>query len=117
MSERTSYSSREDPASRYTPDRFAGSTAYDQSIVQDRNMNYGNRDLRNANRILDKPVVTSPARAQGTAASQNISAERLQDMSMAAIREYYRYCFLFMMFLSPLFQLVRPIVLFFFPET
>ncbi|KAL3037719.1 hypothetical protein AAZX31_01G086100 [Glycine max] len=89
LSERTSYSSREDPASRYTPDRFAGSTAYDQSSVQDRNMNYGNRDLRNANRILDKPVVTSPARAQGTAASQNISAERLQDMSMAAIREYY----------------------------
>ncbi|KAH1054445.1 hypothetical protein AAZX31_08G329700 [Glycine max] len=90
LSERTSYSSREDPASRYTPDRFAGSTAYDQSIVQDRNMNYGNRDLRNANRILDKPVVTSPpARTQGTAASQSISPERLQDMSMAAIREYY----------------------------
>ncbi|TKY66257.1 Eukaryotic translation initiation factor 4G [Spatholobus suberectus] len=90
LPDRTSYSSREDPASRYTPDRFAGSTAYDQSSVQDRNMNYGNRDLRNANRILDIPVVNSPpARMQGTTVSQNTSSERPEDMSMAAIREYY----------------------------
>nr|KYP59217.1 Eukaryotic translation initiation factor 4G [Cajanus cajan] len=88
--ERASYSSREDPASRYTPDRFSGSTAYDQSSVQDRNMNYGSRDLRNSNRVHDKPVVTSPpARMQGTTVSQNISPERLQDMSMLAIKEYY----------------------------
>ncbi|KAK7395545.1 hypothetical protein VNO78_16107 [Psophocarpus tetragonolobus] len=90
LSERTSYSSREDPTSRYIPDRFAGLTTYDQSSVQDRNMNYGNRDLRNSNRIFDKPVATSPpARTQGSSISQNISSERLQDMSMAAIREYY----------------------------
>ncbi|RDX78681.1 Eukaryotic translation initiation factor 4G [Mucuna pruriens] len=90
LSERTSYSSREDPASRYTPDKFAGSTAYDQSSVQDHNMNYGYRDLRNANRIPDKPVITSPpARTQGAAVSQNTSSERLQEMSMSAIKEYY----------------------------
>ncbi|XP_027337614.1 eukaryotic translation initiation factor 4G-like isoform X2 [Abrus precatorius] len=96
LSERTPFSSREDHASRYTPDRFAGSTTYDQSSVQDRNMNYGNRDMRNADRILDRPVVTSPpARAQGTAVSQNPSSgkalteERLHEMSMSAIREYY----------------------------
>ncbi|CAJ1779180.1 unnamed protein product [Sphenostylis stenocarpa] len=90
LSERTSYSSREDPASRYAPDRFSGSTAYDQSSAQDHNVNYVNRDIRNANRILDKPTVTSPpARTQGTAVSQNISQDRLQEMSMLAIREYY----------------------------
>ncbi|KAL2336934.1 hypothetical protein Fmac_011380 [Flemingia macrophylla] len=90
LPERALYSSREDPASRYTPDRFSSSTSYDQSSVQDRNMNYGSRDLKNSNRVLDKPVVTSPpARMQGAAVSQNISPERLQDMSMLAIREYY----------------------------
>ncbi|XP_027927370.1 eukaryotic translation initiation factor 4G-like isoform X2 [Vigna unguiculata] len=89
LSERTSYSSRDDPASRYTPDRFSGST-YDQPSAQDHNVNYANRDMRNANRIPEKPVVTSPpARTQGTAVSQNISPDRLQDMSMLAIREYY----------------------------
>ncbi|XP_014523092.1 eukaryotic translation initiation factor 4G isoform X2 [Vigna radiata var. radiata] len=89
FSERTSYSSRDDPASRYAPDRFSGS-AYDQSSVQDHNVNYANRDMRNANRIPEKPVVTSPpARTQGTAVSQSITPDRLQDMSMLAIREYY----------------------------
>ncbi|KAK7339223.1 hypothetical protein VNO77_19878 [Canavalia gladiata] len=95
LSERTPYSSREDLA-RYTPDRYTGSAAYDQSSVQDRTMTYGTRDMRNADRMLNRPVVTSPpARTQGTAVSQNTSSgkswseERLQEMSMATIREYY----------------------------
>ncbi|KAK7373490.1 hypothetical protein VNO80_06900 [Phaseolus coccineus] len=89
LPERTSYSSRDDPASRYAPDRFSGST-YDQSSVQDHNVNYANRDFRNANKIIEKPVVTSPpARTQGTAVSQNITQDWLQDKSMLAIREYY----------------------------
>ncbi|KAK7293248.1 hypothetical protein RJT34_16111 [Clitoria ternatea] len=95
LSERSQYGSREDLASRYIPDRFAGSTIYDQSNVQDRNMNYSNRDLRNADRTLDRPVVISPARPQGSSVSQNTSSgkgwseEKLQNMSMAAIKEYY----------------------------
>ncbi|KAJ1375739.1 MIF4G-like, type 3 [Sesbania bispinosa] len=94
--ERAPYSSREDLTPRYVPDKFSGPTAYDQSSFQDRNMNYGHRDLRNADRIPDRAVITSPpARVQGTAGSQSTSSEmgwseeRLQDMSMAAIREYY----------------------------
>ncbi|GAU43850.1 hypothetical protein TSUD_174680 [Trifolium subterraneum] len=97
LSERASYSSREELTPRYVPDRFSGPTAYDQSNVPEQNMNYGNRDLRNVdNRILDRPVVNPPpARAQETSDSQytssekGLSEERLQNMSMAAIREYY----------------------------
>ncbi|CAI8612517.1 unnamed protein product [Vicia faba] len=97
LPEQASYSSREDHPSRYVPDGFSGPTAYDQSSVPEQNMNYGNRDLRNVNnRILDKPVTNPPpSRAQETLGSQNISSEkglseeRLLNMSMAAIREYY----------------------------
>ncbi|KAJ1415457.1 Serine aminopeptidase, S33 [Sesbania bispinosa] len=95
LSERTPYNSREDLASRYITDRFSGPAAYDQSSAPDRNINYGNRDLRNAPG-LDRPVATSPpAQLQGSTVSQNASSEkvwteeRLRDMSMSAIKEYY----------------------------
>lgn len=95
-SDRTSFNSREDITPRYVPNRFSSPSAYDQTNAHEHNMNYGNRDSRNADRLLDRPVVISPpARAQETAVSQNTSSEKgrseeqLQNMSMAAIREYY----------------------------
>ncbi|XP_028777983.1 eukaryotic translation initiation factor 4G isoform X1 [Neltuma alba] len=94
-SERTLYSSREDQMTRHGPDRFAGPTAHDQSAVQERNINYGNRESRNADRSQERPVATLTPGVQGSAVSENVSlekvlpAERLQDMSMAAIKEYY----------------------------
>ncbi|KAK7277204.1 hypothetical protein RIF29_18355 [Crotalaria pallida] len=88
--ERGPYSSREDLASRYMVDRISG------PVALERNVNYGNRDLRNVDHNLDRPVATSPsAPLQGSTVSQNASSEkiwpeeRLRGMSMAAIREYY----------------------------
>ncbi|KAI4354637.1 hypothetical protein L6164_003485 [Bauhinia variegata] len=97
ISERAPTSSREDLVPRYIPDRFAGPTAYEQSSSQERNMNYGSKDLRNADRSFDRPIATSPARVQvqGPTVSQNASSdkvwpeERLRDMSIAAIKEFY----------------------------
>ncbi|CAJ2669947.1 unnamed protein product [Trifolium pratense] len=96
LSERASYSPREDLTPRYVPNRFAGPTAYDQSSAPEHSVNYRNRDLGSADRFLDRPVVNPPpARAQETALSQNtsfekgLSEEKLQKMSMAAIKEYY----------------------------
>ncbi|KAK4269854.1 hypothetical protein QN277_022959 [Acacia crassicarpa] len=94
-SERVLYSSREDQMPRYATDRFAGPTAHEQSAVQHRNINYGNRELRNAERSLERPVATSPPGVQGSAVSGNTPSEkvwpeeRLREMSMAAIKEYY----------------------------
>ncbi|KAI9100741.1 hypothetical protein K1719_024103 [Acacia pycnantha] len=94
-SERVLYSSREDQMPRYATDRFAGPTAHEQSAVQHRNINFGNRELRNADRSLERPVATSPPGVQGSAVAENSPSdkvwpeERLQDMSMAAIKEYY----------------------------
>ncbi|XP_054780320.1 eukaryotic translation initiation factor 4G-like isoform X2 [Prosopis cineraria] len=94
-SERALYSSREDQTPRYATDRFASATAHDQSAVQERNISYGNRDLRNADRSLERPVATLPPGVQGSAVSKNASLEKvwpeeqLRDMSMAAIKEYY----------------------------
>ncbi|KAI9100829.1 hypothetical protein K1719_024191 [Acacia pycnantha] len=53
------------------------------------------RELRNADRSLERPLATSPTGVQGSAVSDNIPSgkvwpeERLRDMSMAAIKEYY----------------------------
>ncbi|CAK8541348.1 unnamed protein product [Lathyrus sativus] len=96
LPESASYSPREDFTPRYIPNRSAGPTAYDLSSAQDHSMDYGNMDLRNADRFLDRPGVSSPpAQVQETAVSLNTSSEKgssdekLQNMSMAAIREYY----------------------------
>ncbi|XP_027334271.1 eukaryotic translation initiation factor 4G-like isoform X2 [Abrus precatorius] len=96
LSERTSSNSREDLAARYGTDKFSGPSAYDQSSALERNINYGNRDLRNADRNHDRLVATSPpGQLQGSIVSQNASTEKvfpeegLRDMSLSAIREYY----------------------------
>ncbi|KAF5469930.1 hypothetical protein F2P56_010487 [Juglans regia] len=94
-SERTTYGTREDLNPRYNSDRIAAPAAYDHLSSQERNVNYGNRDLRNPDRSLDRSLATSPpARGQGTT-SQNVPSEkewpedRLREMSMAAIKEFY----------------------------
>ncbi|XP_057513833.1 eukaryotic translation initiation factor 4G-like isoform X1 [Actinidia eriantha] len=95
VSDRTGYGSREDLMPRYMPDRFVG-PSHDQLSIQDRNVNFGNRDQRNADRNVDRSLPTSPTmhgREQNSA--QNISSdkvwpeERLRDMSMEAIKEFY----------------------------
>ncbi|GAV71508.1 MA3 domain-containing protein/MIF4G domain-containing protein [Cephalotus follicularis] len=97
ISERSTYGPREDPIPRYVPDRFPVPAAYDQLSVQDRSINYVNRDPRNPASSFDRPLPTSPpTRLQGPPAStQNVPPEkvwpeeRLRDMSMAAIKEFY----------------------------
>ncbi|KAL3516805.1 hypothetical protein ACH5RR_023707 [Cinchona calisaya] len=96
VAERTGYASREDLMQRYTPDRFSGASSYDQSITQERNMAYGNRDVRSADRGIDRPLPMSPPeRGGGGALTQNVTSEkvwpeeRLRDMSMSAIKEFY----------------------------
>ncbi|XVF22872.1 hypothetical protein REPUB_Repub12eG0208700 [Reevesia pubescens] len=96
LSERTTYGSREDLMPRYMTDRFAAPAAYDQLSSQERGMNFGNRDLRTPDRSFDRPLATStPAGGQTSSFTQSIPAEkgwpeeRLRDMSMAAIKEFY----------------------------
>lgn len=96
LSERPAYGSREDIIPRYHPDRFAAPPAFDQLNAQERNTNYGNRDLRTPERSFDRPLATSPpTRGQVPSVTQNVpsekvwSEERLRDMSMAAIKEFY----------------------------
>lgn len=91
VADRVTFGSRDNP-----PDRFAGPAAYDQIISQERNVSHGNRDLRNTDRNLDRSVAASPAtRVQAPGLVQNnpqektLSEERLRDMSMAAIKEFY----------------------------
>ncbi|CAL0329515.1 unnamed protein product [Lupinus luteus] len=74
----------------------SSSIVYDQSSEPERNINYGNRDMRNVDRNLDRPILSLPtAQLQRSTVSQNVPSEkvwpeeRLRDMSMAAIREYY----------------------------
>ncbi|KAM1140271.1 hypothetical protein ACFX19_041055 [Malus domestica] len=93
LSERTTYNPREDPVPRYMPDRFSGPAAYDQSSVSERNLSFGGRDLRSSDH---RTLPTSPpTRAYGAALTKNVPSEnvltedRLRDMSLAAIREFY----------------------------
>ncbi|MCH83470.1 eukaryotic translation initiation factor 4G-like [Trifolium medium] len=92
-SERTPYGSREDLASRYIPDRSSSLAGYDHSTAPGHNINYGNRDLRNDDRNLDRPVTIPPhTQLQGPIVSQNASSEeQLRDMSLSTIREYYSF--------------------------
>lgn len=96
--ERTAFSPRDDP--RFISDRFVGPAAYDQSSSQDRNMNYGARDPRNSDRSFERSYPSSPStRGQGPAPAHNppsevLPEERLRDMSISAIKEFYRFVLL-----------------------
>ncbi|KAH7848282.1 hypothetical protein Vadar_000630 [Vaccinium darrowii] len=90
VSERTVYG-REDLMPRYIPERFAGSL-HEQSSRQDRNVNPVNRDTRCADHSSDRSLPESPTiRGQGPGFAQNVSSpeDRLRDMSMATIKEFY----------------------------
>jgi len=99
LSEHTPYGSREDLASRYMSDRPSSSAGYGHLSAPAHNINYGSRDLRNDDRNLNRPIATSPhAQSQGPIVFQNASLdERLRDMCLSATREYYRYCFVFVL--------------------
>ncbi|ONI22285.1 hypothetical protein PRUPE_2G118700 [Prunus persica] len=96
LSERPTYNPRDEHMPRHLPDRFAGPAAYDQSNAPERNVNFGGRDPRNLDRSFDRSRPASPAtRAHAPALTQNVPQEkvltedRLRDMSLAAIKEFY----------------------------
>ncbi|KAL0380036.1 UNVERIFIED_CONTAM: Eukaryotic translation initiation factor 4G [Sesamum angustifolium] len=96
MPERAAYGQREDLMPRYMPDRFAAAPNYDHSHPLERNMSYGNREVRNTDSTFDRSMPTSPpARGGPTTSTQNVSSdkvwseERFRDKSVAAIREFY----------------------------
>ncbi|KAK2969260.1 hypothetical protein RJ640_028786 [Escallonia rubra] len=98
VSDRTAYGSREDPIPRNIPERLVTPSAHDQSSTQERNLNYVNRELRNADRSFDRSLPASPpTRSRAPTLTQNVSSERvwseerLRDMSVEAIKEYYRF--------------------------
>ncbi|KAH9611870.1 hypothetical protein KSS87_019549 [Heliosperma pusillum] len=90
------YSTREGHFTRNASDRFGASVAFDQSSSQDLNSSSANRDSRYLDRNLDRsrPMTSSMPRV-GVSVPQNHSSnnvlpeERLRDMSIAAIKEFY----------------------------
>ncbi|XP_062097460.1 eukaryotic translation initiation factor 4G [Humulus lupulus] len=89
------YSPSSDHTSRFIPDRFSGQSAYDQSSAQERNINYGGRDLRNTD-AFDRSVPNSPpTRGQATTPTQSnptektLPEEHLREKSRTAIKEFY----------------------------
>ncbi|KAF9623388.1 hypothetical protein IFM89_001308, partial [Coptis chinensis] len=70
---------------------------YDQLNSQDRNMYLGNRDLWSGERPLDRSMAPAAARLQGTSTvplaqvtpEKFLSEERLREMSISAIKEFY----------------------------
>ncbi|KAM0048445.1 putative MIF4G-like, type 3, initiation factor eIF-4 gamma, MA3, MIF4G-like domain superfamily [Helianthus debilis subsp. tardiflorus] len=87
--------SRDDLASRYTAERFSPRPTYDRpNIQQHNNMNHGNQDTRNIgcgvfDRVLPPErarVSTSP---QSDSSDKILSEDRLHDMSIEAIKEFY----------------------------
>lgn len=96
LPERSSYGTREELVPRYAADRFGSSPTFDQMSGPERNINYGNRDLRTPDRSFDRPLAaSSTTRGQAQAFPQSIppekvySEEGLRDKSMAAIKEFY----------------------------
>ncbi|KAL5973752.1 hypothetical protein ACLOJK_030408 [Asimina triloba] len=95
----TPHNSREELAPRHVPDRFTGAPSYDQTSSLDRNVSFGNRDVRSADRSFDRSASSSLATgriqppliaaAQNDPSESEVPEERLRDMSIAAIREFY----------------------------
>ncbi|KAG9135403.1 hypothetical protein Leryth_007173 [Lithospermum erythrorhizon] len=89
MPDRAAYGSREDLMPRYMPERFPSQSIYDQTKTQYLELNCGNNDGRIADQSLDRTKPTSPPQRDGGSSSCVFSEERLRDMSLAAIREFY----------------------------
>ncbi|XP_068655930.1 eukaryotic translation initiation factor 4G-like [Aristolochia californica] len=86
---------REEPMLRFSPDRFMNPLAFDQSTSHDRNLSFGNRGLRSSDHAFDRyssPAmgnVQEPLSGAQTTLESEISVDKLQDMSIATIREFY----------------------------
>ncbi|XAR54216.1 hypothetical protein NMG60_11029250 [Bertholletia excelsa] len=85
---------REDVMTRSNSDRFV--VPSELSTMQDRNMNYGNRSARTSDRSIDRSLPNSPTvRGREPTPSQNVPSdklwpeEKLRDMSINAIKEFY----------------------------
>ncbi|CAK9133473.1 unnamed protein product [Ilex paraguariensis] len=90
--ERTAYGPREDLTQRYIPERFASRSAND---TRERNID-DEKDTSNTDRSFDRALPTSsPRQNWGPTLMQNVSSDKvfseknLEDMSMAAIKEFY----------------------------
>ncbi|KAI7994250.1 hypothetical protein LOK49_LG11G02259 [Camellia lanceoleosa] len=87
--------SRQEPMTRNVQERFMRSPAYVHSNSQEHGVYYGDRDLSNADRSFDRSMAGSAATHVKSSATPVVSPgkvwpeERLRDMSMAAIREFY----------------------------
>ncbi|KAK9121115.1 hypothetical protein Syun_018732 [Stephania yunnanensis] len=94
-----SYNSREEIIPRYASDRSMVMPAYEQLNSQEQHAYVGNREFRNADRSFEGPRATSPAtRVPGSSNSSTLQQapsekvypeERLRDLSIAAIKEFY----------------------------
>lgn len=95
-SDRGVCSSREDHFARNNSERFSSPGAFDQSHNQEHNASYASRDSRFADRNAERSrPITPPVARTGGPPAQSLSLEkvwpeeRLRDMSIAAIKEYY----------------------------
>ncbi|CAA0842481.1 Eukaryotic translation initiation factor 4G [Striga hermonthica] len=93
--QRSTYGQREDVVPKYMPDNFSAQS-YDQSHPQERDIAFGNREVGNPYRTLDRSLPTSPrARGGQLVSTQNLSSDKvwpeeyLRDKSMATIKEFY----------------------------
>ncbi|KAK9706310.1 hypothetical protein RND81_07G115900 [Saponaria officinalis] len=89
--ERGGYSTRDDHFMRNTTDRFGASAAYDHSSSQERNSSNTNREVRYLDRNVDRsrPTIPPVPKAEASVPPDTCSEERLHDLSLAAIKEYY----------------------------
>lgn len=96
-SDRPAYTAREELLPRQLSERYASTNIYDQSGIQERNMNYRSRDNRPQDRGSDKSHPSSHSRggvqmiASPVPSEKEWPEDRLRDMSMAAIKEFYRF--------------------------
>lgn len=86
----------------YSQNRFTNAVSYEQSVSQERNRSYANRDAGIQDRSSDRvSPVSAPtvqlASSQGVASEKALPEERLRDMSLAAIKEFYRYHLFFVL--------------------
>ncbi|KAK9065450.1 hypothetical protein SSX86_014849 [Deinandra increscens subsp. villosa] len=93
LPERGGHGPRDDLASRYTPERFSPRPGYDMPNMQEHN-NYVNRrgfDGVPPSSPPERPRVSTPPGPSQSGPSDKVvlSEDRLHDMSIEAIKEYY----------------------------